>query len=126
MRLLVLTSPEYDRRELVRARSELELWIAKHATTAPAELTEHVRLDLADCLGRLIDNDLVVARFYQRIDKDFGARYHAERAREVAQRAGDEGALERVEDLLATLPPAPATNEQAEEQAGEPSEEGVP
>ena len=62
---------------LLKARFELEEWLRGHAGDS---LEERVRLDYTDCLLRLIENDLSVARFYRRIDKQQGARLHAERA----------------------------------------------
>jgi hypothetical protein len=86
MRLAGLESPEYDRRDLIQARAELEAWLERYAGHA---LEERVRLDYGDCLRRLVLSDQGIARFYLRIDQPYGARLHAARALEVARLAGD-------------------------------------
>lgn len=101
LRLVMLESPEYDRKDLLRARSEIETWLATHAGHA---LEDEVRLDYADCLARLVRSDLGIARFYRRIDQPFGARFHAARARDVARIAGDAELLASAEALLTSLP----------------------
>jgi len=98
MRLAGLESPEYDRRELLRARSELEAWIQGHGGS---ELEQQVRLDYGDCLRRLVLSDQGIARFYLRIDQPFGARFHAARALETARLAGDESLSGSSRDLIA-------------------------
>ncbi|MCY3000401.1 MAG: tetratricopeptide repeat protein, partial [Planctomycetota bacterium] len=60
LRLMMLESPEYDRKDLLRARTEIESWLAAHSGHA---LENEVRLDYADCLARLVRSDLGVARF---------------------------------------------------------------
>ena len=85
LRLRALGSPEYERRELLKARYELETWLANHAGH---ELEDDVRADLADCMARLVENDLSVARFYVRVDQYAGARLHASRALADASEAG--------------------------------------
>jgi hypothetical protein len=55
MRLAGLESPEYDRRELLRARRELEDWLDTHAGHEGEAM---VRLDYGDCLRRLVLSDL--------------------------------------------------------------------
>jgi hypothetical protein len=91
-RLLGLKSPEYDRKELVSARGELETWIERHAgaNADDDELERDVRIDYADCLTRLTRSDLAVAHFYTRIEERYGAVLHAERALEEAQLTSDE------------------------------------
>jgi hypothetical protein len=101
LRLLWIESPEYDRKDLLRARRELELWLAAH----PGQnLEQDVRLDLADCLERLVQSDFGIARFYQKIDQPFGARFHALRARDVARESGSTELVAAAEALLAELP----------------------
>ena len=74
-----------------------------------------VRLDYADCLGRLVQNDLTVARFYRRIDKTAGARLHADRALEVARASEDERLIEFVGANVCHAGIAiPGTGDQAE------------
>ncbi|MCK6447390.1 MAG: hypothetical protein L6Q99_13445 [Planctomycetes bacterium] len=86
-RLRGLKSPEYDRRELLLARGELENWIERHADPSgtPGELERNVRIDYADCLTRLTRSDLSIAHFYTRIGERYGAVLHAERALEEAR-----------------------------------------
>jgi hypothetical protein len=105
LRLIALRSPEYDRREMLRARIELETWLANHGDGQHPEQEEKVRLDYADCLGRLVQNDLTVARFYRRIDEEAGARLHADRALEVARAARNGRTIAKVEKLIDTLGP---------------------
>jgi outer membrane protein assembly factor BamD (BamD/ComL family) len=90
-RLRGLKSPEYDRRELLSARSELEAWLERHAakTDAPSELERDVRVDYADCLTRLTRSDLGIAHFYTRTGERYGAVLHAERALEEARATAD-------------------------------------
>jgi hypothetical protein len=98
MRLAGLESPEYDRRDLLRARSELEAWLRQYAGH---ELEQRVQRDYGDCLRRLVLSDQGIARFYLRVDQPFGARFHASRALETARRSGDEGLVARSEGLIA-------------------------
>jgi len=100
LRLKALNSPEYDRNELERARSALEAWLASHAGH---ELEEQVRLDHADSLRRLADNDLSISRFYRTVDNLEGAEYHARRAVEEARLGADPKQLEECEDTLRTI-----------------------
>lgn len=106
LRLAGLASPEYDRKDLLRAQRELEAWLEKHKTLEaeiPA-LEAQVRLDYADCLGRLVASDMGIARFYRRISEPFGARFHAARAVETAQMTKDERLIAKAEGLLGSLP----------------------
>ncbi len=102
LRLAALGSPEYDRSELVLAQSELEAWLDDHAGHS---LESVVRADLADCLGRLADNDLAVARFYRRVKNSDGAEYHARRALETARTGGDEDQIAEAVALMESLAP---------------------
>jgi hypothetical protein len=101
LRLKALGSPEYERRELLKARFELELWLERHPES---ELEDEVRADLADCMARLVQNDLGVARFYERIDQYHGARMHAERAARDAREAGLAKLQAEAERLAVSLP----------------------
>ena len=112
LRLAALKSPEYDRSELLQARHELEDWLRAFAGH---ELEGRVRLDLADCLRRLADNDLIVARFYRTVRNDYGAQRHAQRALEEARAAQDEGRAHEAESFLARLP-APSAKAAAQPQ----------
>jgi hypothetical protein len=102
LRLRALKSPEYDRNELIRARKELEEWLVRYPGN---ELEPAVRQDLGDCLRRLAESDLVIARFYRTVDNQNGLRWHAERAAEEARLAGDEGRVQQAQGLLSELPP---------------------
>jgi hypothetical protein len=112
MRLESITSPEYDRAAIAKARTELQEWLLAYsgskelAQTGNADLEQQVRVELGDALRRLSDNDLIVSRFYDRVDVPYGARYHAERAIEEAREAGDEGRVAEAQAWLAELPPA--------------------
>ena len=100
LRLRGLASPEYDRDELQRARGELETWLGTHPDD---ELEESVRRDLADCIQRLADNDLSIARFYARVDNAVGARQHALRALDEAREVENGELVGEIEALLADL-----------------------
>ncbi|MBM3986529.1 MAG: hypothetical protein FJ294_01045 [Planctomycetes bacterium] len=101
LRLAWIESPEYDRKDLLRARAELEHWLSVHAGQSQEA---DVRLDLADCLERLVQSDFGIARFYQKIDQPFGARFHALRARDVARQSGSTELVAAAEALLVELP----------------------
>jgi len=103
LRLAMLASPEYDREELERARQELQQWLVTHTAS---NLQERVRLDLADCLSRLAESDLLISHFYDKVGNAFGAQRHARRAVEEARDAGDAARLARAEEWLRELPPA--------------------
>jgi hypothetical protein len=104
LRLAGIGSPEYDRNELVQARKELEAWLERYAgSDAGRDLERPVRIDLTDCLRRLADSDLGIARFYDRVENDFGTAYHAGRAREEARAAADAKRQARAEALLARV-----------------------
>jgi hypothetical protein len=103
LRLIRLASPEYDRQELERARRELQEWLVTHTSS---DLQPSVRIDLADCLARLCESDLLISRFYDKVGNAFGAQRHARRAVEEARDSGDEQRVARAEAWLAGLPPA--------------------
>lgn len=102
LRLALLASPEYDRAMLLLASAELKRWIS---TYPEHPLRPQVAQDLGDCLRRLVDNDMVVARFYARVGNTYGARRHAARAMEQAREAGDEQRLASAQAYLEALPP---------------------
>lgn len=101
LRLVGHESPEYDRTELLRARKELESWLARNAGDP---LEPSARLDYADCLQRLVRSDMGIARYYRRIDRPYGARYHAERALRLALETSDDGLTRDARKLLASIP----------------------
>ncbi len=100
LRLAALGGPEYGRDSLKIALGELEAWLAKYPDN---ELRPEVERTLVDCLQRLADNDMVVARFYRTVDSPAGARQHAARALETAKRAGNPGQLEEIRAFLEAL-----------------------
>lgn len=102
LRLQDITSPEYDRQEMVRAKTELTNWLQRHPGHAEEE---NVRLDLAECYLRLHESDMGIAHFYRRVDNDYGARFHARRAAEEARLAGDDAREEKALAFVAALPP---------------------
>ncbi|MAE29714.1 MAG: hypothetical protein QF724_02075 [Planctomycetota bacterium] len=89
LRLAALSSPEYDQRELIWARNDLEIFLADfgpEGDTAAGALN-----DLDDTLRRLVESDLSIASFYRRVDNSYGRQYHARRALDNARElsAGD-------------------------------------
>ena len=97
LRLEDLDGPEYGRNAMIRALSELELWIESYGDH---ELRAQVDRTLVDCLQRIADNDLVVARFYARIKNPTGARQHADRALTFARRAGNPDQIAEIVGFL--------------------------
>ena len=100
LRLAALGGPEYGRDSLKVALGELEVWLSKYPDN---EIRPEVERTLVDCLQRLADNDMVVARFYRTVDSPAGARQHAARALETAKRAGNPGQLEEIRAFLEAL-----------------------
>tara|TARA_R110002073_G_scaffold17992_1_gene66853 strand:+ start:16991 stop:18082 length:1092 start_codon:yes stop_codon:yes gene_type:complete len=102
LRLAMLASPEYDRGVLVLARTELDAWLADNGGLGhPMEAS--VKLDRLDCIQRLADNDLSVARFYDRVDNATGAQFHARRAVELSRDGGDIKQIQEAEALQAKV-----------------------
>lgn len=97
LRLARLTSPEYDRALMQTAREELEIWLGNYPIHPSRPAVETL---LHDALGRLADNDLVVARFYRTVGNPSGAEYHARRALSIAQEAQNSGQMEEARKLL--------------------------
>ncbi len=103
LRLKRIRSPEYDRQELELARKELQEWLVAYDTS---ELEPKVRFQLADCLARLCESDLLISKFYVTVGNPFGAQRHARRAIEEARDAGDPARLEHAQNWQAGLKPA--------------------
>ncbi len=103
LRLVALRRPDYDRRELLRALGELDAWLDAHTGN---ELESSVQADRRDCLKRLAQSDLIVAHFYSKIEKWDGARIHAERALEAANKSGDAPTISKAQAALAIVPKA--------------------
>ena len=97
LRLAALDGPEYGRGSMVVALGELEIWLSKYPDN---DLRPDVERTLVDCLQRLADNDMVVARFYRTVMSTAGARQHAARALETARRAGNPEQLEEIRAFL--------------------------
>lgn len=110
LRLFAITSPEYDRQQLVRARDELEAWLERHPGL---QLEEEVRVDLTECFLRLHESDMGIARFYLRVDNTFGARFHSKRAAKEAHSAGDTEREATALAFLDELPPNETPKESA-------------
>ena len=109
LRLVLLSSPEYDRSELVRARGELEAWLEEHELTASRDLVDQVQYDRTDVVRRLADSDLQIARFYRKVDAPIGAENHARRAYDLAREGGDEAQVAEASALLESLQPEDST-----------------
>jgi len=108
LRLASIESPEYDRNELVDARRELEQWLEQFAGEVDEDLERQVRIDLTDSLRRLADSDLGIARFYRRVDNDYGQDFHARRALNEAELAADEKRADKARALLTSRVPGEA------------------
>lgn len=105
LRLARLQRDDFDRGELLRARAELEAWLARHPGH---ELVPWVSELGRECAARLVRSDLYLAGFYAKTQVPPGQRLHAERALSVAREAGLQEEAQEAEGLLSTLPPAPA------------------
>jgi len=100
LRLELLDSPEYDRNGLLLALAELEDWLIRFPTNT---LKESVLASRIDCLRRLSSSDLGIARFYERVENEEGMIYHAERALEEAQTAGDAALAAAAQALITSV-----------------------
>ncbi len=101
LRLSRLRRDDYDRGELLRAQSELAVWMERNPGH---ELEAWVR-DLAhECEVRLARSDLLLARYYEKTHTPAGIRLHAERARATALGAGLAREAEAAQALLSALP----------------------
>lgn len=100
LRLEDLDGPEYGRDQLMRALDELDRWVERHGDH---ELRSDVDITRIDCLQRLADNDLVVAKFYRRVKSPTGARQHAERGLGFAIRSGNVEQQEEIREFLASV-----------------------
>ena len=102
LRLELLDSPEYDRNGLILALTELDDWVIRFPNHPMSDEVLESRLD---CLRRLSASDLGIARFYEKIGNTEGRLYHAERARELAQSAGDASLSDAASVLLTEQEP---------------------
>jgi len=100
MRLMEIESPEYDRTQIEEARDELEHWLSLHSDHPSAD---EARADYADALRRLVLSDLVIAEFYERNDKPFGARLHLDRAVATAEQIEDTELDGRIAEVRAEV-----------------------
>lgn len=103
LRMLQLKRVDYDRGGLIRARDELRTWLGRHAGD-PLEPTAHALL--AECMDRLAQNDMQIARFYADVDRPYGAWQHAERALLEAEESGNPQLAADVRAFLDGLPSA--------------------
>ena len=101
LRVERLEREDYDRRELMIARVEVSRWLGRYPGH---ELEDQVRA-LGQEVERLIAvNDMILARYYDRIRSPFGSRIHAERALRTAEDAGLEEVAAEARAFLAALP----------------------
>jgi len=105
LRLESLLSPEYDRQALTQARNELIDWLQSFPANA---LVTQAKADLIDCHVRLYESDMLISKFYARVDSAWGARFHAQRAVDEALEAGDDERATQAREWLSSLPDAPA------------------
>jgi len=106
LRLDQVGEAEKDRGGLVRARGEIEQWKQRHAEelARDATLAERVRALEQRAVRMVVDSDLSIAAYYQRIEQVTGQRLHAERALAVAEANQD---TERAQRARALLPKQP-------------------
>lgn len=97
LRLSQMDRADNDRTEILRARDEARDWLARYPQH---ELSTTMQAVFDEAERRLVENDLVVARFYLRIDEPFGAELHAKRALEEARYAGDAALVETAQGVL--------------------------
>ncbi len=97
LRVRRVRGPRYDRSELQKARDEFDRWLERHPND---DLREEVDRSLVECKRLLVENDLVLASFYAQVEKDFGVRFHAERALLLAEEIADDELAARSADLL--------------------------
>jgi tetratricopeptide (TPR) repeat protein len=112
LRLVRLSRDDYDRTELLRAHSELGLWLARNPRH---ELAPWARELVRECEARLVRSDLYLATFYERTETPAGIRIHATRALELSRELGLAAEAAAAQSLLEDLPgtaalaPLPAT-----------------
>jgi tetratricopeptide (TPR) repeat protein len=106
LRLASLRRYQYDRGQMELAEEELDTWLARHPED---DLEPEVLTNLARARRMLAQNDLGVAKFYRRIDRPFGAHFHADRALLEARTAGDEKLIASIKSFQRTLQPRPGS-----------------
>lgn len=104
LRLDSLRRYQYDRGQMELAEEELDTWLSRHPG---GDLEPDVRTNLARARRMLAQNDLGVAKFYRRIDRPFGAHFHADRALLEARTAEDEKLIAKIESFQRALQPKP-------------------
>lgn len=109
LRLCRLQRDDYDRGELLRARTELAAWLEHNPGH---ELEDWVRELQHECQARLVRSDLYLARYYEKTETPAGIRLHAARARALALEAGLVPEAEAAAALLAELPAVSAADAQ--------------
>ena len=106
LRMERLVRDDYDRGEVLLAASEIERWLQRYQGH---ELEGWMRELEIECVKRMARSDLILARYYRRIDSPFGARMHAERAATRASQMGLESTAQEALALLASLPASEAS-----------------
>jgi hypothetical protein len=123
LRLKLIDEPDHDRGEILRALGEARAWLERHPEhPLLAEVQDTERA----CRRALARSDLVLGRYYDRIDNEFGARLHAGRAVVEARDAGAESLAAEAQALLDDLGPPPEPQEDAEPDAAEQPDAGAP
>jgi hypothetical protein len=97
LRLYQMDRADNDRAEILRSRDEARTWLERYPNN---ELSEPMRALFDEAETRLVKNDLVVARFYLRVNEAFGAELHAKRALEEAQYAANEALVKEATLVL--------------------------
>lgn len=117
LRLLRLERNDYDRNELTIAAGEIRNWLSRHPGS---ELEGWVDELARVCATRLVESDLSLARYYERIDSLDGLQWHARRALALALDMQLERQAELARALLAPeeripddIRPRPAGNSSA-------------
>ncbi len=104
LRMKRLQRNDYDRSELLRAHQELAAWLERNPDH---ELADWGRELERECRTRLVESDLILARYYRRIRTPEGVRVHAERALSTAREAGFESQAAEAQELLEGVSAAP-------------------
>ncbi|HED65182.1 MAG TPA: outer membrane protein assembly factor BamD [Planctomycetes bacterium] len=102
LRLQRLRRDDYDRSQILLAVREIDQWLLRHPGH---ELEPTVKKLRARAQRRLARSDLILSRYYRKVNSPLGARLHAERSLAEAESAGAEEEAEEARALLAELPP---------------------
>lgn len=95
---------DFDVGSLERILAETRAWLTRHGRRGVTEdrdaLIAEMRDQEVECLRRLAEGDLAVARYYDRLDQSFGAWQHAARAQDYAAEANALELIERARALV--------------------------